>query len=196
MPDTGAPHFIPFADPTDLVRDWPALSEDVAEAVAAGLSAAGNAGIGSNVVSVTKTDVFSASVATATEVAITNFEVTITPSSVTSKVLVMAQLSTASSSEVPMVTLYRGATPILIGDAQGDRSRRTLGGTSAARVAGQAHIAFLDAPNTDEAVTYSVRVSHTAAGSITFFVNRGTADADLERDARTTSTLTAIEVAA
>ena len=37
MPDTGAPYFIPFADPTDLVRDWPELSEDVALAVVAAL---------------------------------------------------------------------------------------------------------------------------------------------------------------
>jgi hypothetical protein len=35
--DTGAPWNIPYAEPTDLVRDWPALSEDVAEAVADGL---------------------------------------------------------------------------------------------------------------------------------------------------------------
>jgi hypothetical protein len=41
MADTGAPWNIPYAEPADLVRDWPALSEDVADAVAAGLSAAG-----------------------------------------------------------------------------------------------------------------------------------------------------------
>jgi hypothetical protein len=41
MADTGAPWNIPYAEPAELVRDWPALSEDVAEAVAAGLSAAG-----------------------------------------------------------------------------------------------------------------------------------------------------------
>jgi hypothetical protein len=37
MPDTGAPYFIPYADPTDLVRDWPDLSEDVALAIVAAL---------------------------------------------------------------------------------------------------------------------------------------------------------------
>jgi hypothetical protein len=40
MPDTGAPWNIPYAAPSDLVRDWPALSEDVAEAVADGLQIA------------------------------------------------------------------------------------------------------------------------------------------------------------
>jgi hypothetical protein len=37
MADTGAPYFIPFAEPTDLVRDWPELSEDVALAIVAAL---------------------------------------------------------------------------------------------------------------------------------------------------------------
>jgi hypothetical protein len=40
MADTGAPWSIPYAEPSSLVRDWPELSEDVADAVAAGLSAA------------------------------------------------------------------------------------------------------------------------------------------------------------
>jgi hypothetical protein len=35
--DTGAPYFIPFAEPTNLVRDWPDLSEDVALAIVAAL---------------------------------------------------------------------------------------------------------------------------------------------------------------
>jgi hypothetical protein len=60
MADTGNPWFIPFAEPSDLVRDWPALSSAVGTAVAAGLSAAGNAGIGSNVVQTVKTDTFTA----------------------------------------------------------------------------------------------------------------------------------------
>jgi len=37
MPDTGSPYFIPYAEPTDLVRDWPELSEDVALAIVAAL---------------------------------------------------------------------------------------------------------------------------------------------------------------
>jgi hypothetical protein len=41
MADTGNPWFIPFAEPSDLVRDWPALSSAVATAVADGLSSAG-----------------------------------------------------------------------------------------------------------------------------------------------------------
>jgi hypothetical protein len=53
MPDTGAPWNIPYAAPTDLVRDWPALSEDIAEAVADGLDIAASY---TNVAVITATD--------------------------------------------------------------------------------------------------------------------------------------------
>jgi hypothetical protein len=33
MADTGAPFEVPYAEPTDLVRDWPGISEDVADKV-------------------------------------------------------------------------------------------------------------------------------------------------------------------
>lgn len=41
MPDTGAPWEIPFLDGTELVRAYPAFSEDLAEAIADALDAAG-----------------------------------------------------------------------------------------------------------------------------------------------------------
>lgn len=34
MPDTGAPYAIPFLDGTELVRAYPAFSEDLANAIA------------------------------------------------------------------------------------------------------------------------------------------------------------------
>lgn len=40
MPDTGAPWNIPYIDPTDLVIDYPVANEDMADAVAAGLTSA------------------------------------------------------------------------------------------------------------------------------------------------------------
>jgi hypothetical protein len=40
MPDTGAPWAIPYAAGSDLVSAWPALSEDIADEVAAGLTRA------------------------------------------------------------------------------------------------------------------------------------------------------------
>jgi len=41
MPDTGAPWNIPYVAGTDLVRDWPTDSQDLAEAIADGLDGTG-----------------------------------------------------------------------------------------------------------------------------------------------------------
>jgi hypothetical protein len=46
--NTGAPWNIVFAEPSDLVRDWPSLSEDVAESVADGLSGTGSVRTGTD----------------------------------------------------------------------------------------------------------------------------------------------------
>jgi len=40
MADTGSPWFIPYVEPGDLVRDYPAASEALGTAIAAGLTAA------------------------------------------------------------------------------------------------------------------------------------------------------------
>jgi len=88
MPDTGAPWNIPYVEATDLVSGWPTDSLALANAIAAGLDDAVVAGIGSNVVSTTKTDVWSAASTSFTDV--TGLAVTITPTSATSKVLVLA----------------------------------------------------------------------------------------------------------
>jgi len=88
MPDTGAPWNIPYVASTDLVSDWPADSLALANAIDAGLDAAGNAGIGSNVVSVTKTDQFTTT--STSFVDITGLTATINVSDASSKVLVQA----------------------------------------------------------------------------------------------------------
>ena len=202
MPDTGAPHFIPFADPTDLVRDWPALSEDVAEQVALGLDAAGNAGIGSNVVQTVKTDVFSASVARGDFSGdVTGLTVTITPSSATSKVLVLVTISagrTFPDGAPVAVTLFRDSSAsTFIGDADGSRQRISTPTGSVAETGGaNAAIQFLDSPETTSPVVYSLRLSHNSVSTLTLFVNRSDNDADSDQRMRSASSITAIEVAA
>jgi hypothetical protein len=108
MPDTGAPWNIPYADPTDLVRDWPALSEDVAEAVADGFDAVALAGIGSNLVVGSTT---TTTTTTSTSYVNTSLTATITPTTNTSKVLVIAsaaQFSHSNGAGVSFARLYRG----------------------------------------------------------------------------------------
>jgi hypothetical protein len=194
MPDTGAPWNIPYVDPTDLVRDYPQASEDLADAIADGLDAAGNPGIGSNVVATTKTDEFTTTSTTFT--AITGLTATITPSSNTSKVLVLVNLGYVdvnSNTRPAHVRLMRGATAIAIGDASDTSIRTTMTWKTTINSGSPGGIAFIDSPATDLAVTYSLEV-RTDSATPTVSINRsGSATGDL--DGRTVSSITLIEVA-
>jgi len=86
MADTGAPWNIPYVAGTDLVRDWPTDSQELADAIADGLDAAGNAGIGSNVVTAASSSNFTTT--STSDVDVTGVTVNITLGAATSKVLV------------------------------------------------------------------------------------------------------------
>ena len=196
MADTGAPWNLPYPLPTDLVRDGADAIKDLAEATATGLSAAGSEGIGPNVVSVTKTDVFTRS-SSLTPATVDGLSVTITPSSDTSKILVFASvvLASGSVSSPTYAIIARGGTPIVLGDADGSRSRAftsASSGTTGDTVAFSSAIMHLDAPGTASPVTYDVRVF----GNSTQLVNRSRPDANNSDHGRYVSTLTVIEVAA
>jgi hypothetical protein len=98
MADTGNPWFIPFAEPSDLVRDWPALSSAVGTAVAAGLT---NASVVKQVVVATLEGTLSGSFTGGDPDNITRgvevFTTSFTPTSATSRLLV--QTSTVSVAE-------------------------------------------------------------------------------------------------
>jgi hypothetical protein len=199
MPDTGAPWNIPYVENADLVSDWPADSLLVANAVAAGLSAAGNPGIGSNVVQTVKTDTFST--ASTSYVAITGMSVTITPTSNTSKILVMMDLGCGGiTNGVFSVRLRRDSTVIYAGDAAGNRSLGLFAMMTYSNQGEGIHrypAVFLDSPGTTSSVTYDlqVRLILNSAGAPTFLVNRGSSDSDALQHSRTASSITAIEVA-
>jgi hypothetical protein len=192
MADTGNPWFIPFAEPSDLVRDWPALSSAVGTAVAAGLTAA-NVGIGSNVVQTVKTDTFTST--STSFVDIDGLSVTITPSADTSKVLVIANLNLGmGSTDNFAVRLMRGSTAIYVGDVAGSRiqaTAMTVGFSSLFQHA--VTPTFLDSPNSNTATTYSLQMR---VNSSTGVVNRSSDDTDSANRARTASSITVIEVKA
>jgi hypothetical protein len=151
------------------------------------------AGIGSNVVQVTKLDVFTT---TSTSYAtVTGLSVTITPSSNTAKILLIAQV--AMSDFQPQFQLSGGNTSGYIGNAAGSRSRVTVGthATAAATeaVISVAPIVFLDSPLTASPVTYNVTMRSSGGSAV--HVNRSRQDSDVATTPRTTSSLTAIEVA-
>jgi len=187
--DTGAPWNIPFAEPTDLVRDWPQLSEDVADAVAAGLTAAGNPGIGSNVVQAVKTDHFTTTSSTLTD--LTGLTVTITPSNDTAKILLVASINFSHSvtNELFGFQFVRGSTNIGVGTG-GSLSNLTFAAQNASATAQfVAAFVLLDSPAVDTATTYKMQ-ARTVGGTLT--VNR----AGNNTLTGSISSLTAIEVAA
>jgi hypothetical protein len=197
MGSTGAPWNIPYAEPTNNPRVWPALSEDVADAVAAGLSAAGNAGIGDNVVQTVKTDTFVTSSATFADV--TGLTATITPTSASSKVLIIAQVSCGLANNLSYghFKLAGGNTSAYVGDASGSRIRGVFGGISVANVGGVQIgliIQYLDSPASVAPVVYSVQARAGSSGSA--HVNRSAADSDTDNNTRGASSLTLIEVSA
>ena len=192
---------IPFADPTDLVRDWPGLSEDVAEAVEAAISGLPvpdpPAGIGSNVVQTVKTDPFTST--STSFVTVTGLTATITPTTATSKVLVVAQIATGSPSDTgSMFKITGGNSSVYVGDVDGTRIRGVFGGFYASdpmhnTLLGQS-IVFLDSPSTTSATTYQVEARGTTSEP-GIFVNRSGTDSDSPNRLRGASSITLIEVA-
>jgi hypothetical protein len=197
MPDTGLPWEIPYAAPADLVRDWPALSEDVADAVAAGLSAAGPAGIGSNVVQTVKTDTFTTTSATYTTV--TGLSATITPTSNTAKVLIIVQVTHAMGAAGVGYGHFRvagGNATTYVGDASGSRISGVFGGGSESTDTLSAlseTIVYVDSPASASPTTYQLEVRTASTGSV--HINRSQNDGSNAFNNRGASSITLIEVA-
>jgi hypothetical protein len=155
------------------------------------------------VVSTTKTDVFSASIATASASAITGLSVSITPSSTSSKILILAYVSTGAATipqveqvNAPAVILKRDSTAICRGDASSSRSRVSAASfTGDGPLSGNNAIMFLDSPATTSAITYSVDLFNTMANTNTLYVNRSGTDTDAARFFRSASSITVMEVA-
>jgi len=195
MPDTGAPWNIPYVESTDLVSDWPADSLALANAIDAGLDAAGNAGIGSNVEQTVVTSPVSISTNT-TPADITGLSVSITPTSASSLILVLFSIGKwdISADQNAGLHLVRDSTEIGIATSTGNRGAATIAVRVETDAAGTASFAFLDSPNTTSATTYKVQASST--NSATTYINRGNQDADVFTRYRAASSITAIEVAA
>ena len=154
MADTGLPWELPYPLPTDLVRDGADAIKDLAEATATGLSNIPVLpGIGSNVAQSSRTTTWTRS-STASYVNIPDLDVSITPSSDTSRVLVLYfiggfRLRDTATARV-QVTATSGTSPV--GNPQELTAfvRDELYTTLAS--------AYLHSPGTASAVTYQAQV--------------------------------------
>lgn len=145
------------------------------------------------VVSTTKTDTFST--ASTSFVDITGLSVSITPTSTSSKILVMFSVpASALGSAAWHLNLVRNSTNIVVGNADGARTRATVGSYVApATQMTQFAYQYLDAPASTSAQTYKLQLK--TQSSFTAYVNRTATDTDNVDYVRTTSTITLMEIA-
>ena len=110
MADTGAPWNIPFVEPTDLVRDYPAADEAQALAVAAGLTAAA---VGKVLQVVTATDSVDRTTSSSSFVS-ANLSASLTPSASGNLVIVQHQ-RTLQTSRTGRRNPGRAKTRVVVG---------------------------------------------------------------------------------
>ena len=147
------------------------------------------------VVSTTKSDTFSTSSGSFTDV--TGLNATITPANASNKVLVLVHVSgnCDQNSRVNM-RLLRASTTIGMGDAYGNRCR-TFGGIYAPNNADTTETVscvHLDSPNTTSATTYKIQISFLSPATI--YINRSNSWTDNITHNTGTSSITLLEVAA
>lgn len=163
---------------------------DVTGATVSGLSA----GKVLQVVQTVKTDTFTRTSSGGDVGDVTGLSVSITPSSTSNKVLVLANVMHGSASgQENYVKIVRDSTDVYVGDAAGSRQRMSAsaresntGGQS------QAAMVFLDSPNTTSSVTYKIQAG--AEGVNIVYINRSENDGDNATIARTASQITAMEI--
>ena len=134
--------------------------------------------------------------ATGTLADIGGITLNITPSSITSKILVeyRIHLGRAATEAAPYSLLLRDGSIIFQGDAIGSRQRATsaFGTQPSTEVQVLQSQIFLDSPASTSALTYKIQVG--GFNGRTFYVNQP--DVNSVKMAMTTSTITAMEVLA
>jgi hypothetical protein len=166
------------------------LTADSAEATGLKWVAPAAGGKVLQVVSTTKTNTFSSSSTSFTD--ITDLSLSITPSSATSKIMVFANANGQGldGSVTMAVRLVRGSTAISVGDAAAGKTQVSCAiSRSANTLDAQSFVCnFLDSPNTTSATTYKLQAIGTGG---TFYIN--VTDND---QYRFTSSITAFEIGA
>ena len=164
--------------------------------ITAGDFASGVGGKVLQVVSATKTDTASSSSSTFAD--ITGLSVSITPSSASNKILVIAYINVAYDYATSRIAtrIMRDSTALAIGDSAGSRIRTS--GSAYVDIANYAPIVisvnYLDSPNTTSATTYKWQFS-SMNNTGTVYINRSETDTDANDNARTASGITVMEIA-
>ena len=191
MPDTGAPWNIPYVESSDLVSDWPADSLALANAIDAGLDAAGGlVAVKHALFTGTQTN----STAASANFAVTDLSITHTLADASNKLIISAYLGAAGSSQQNGsvgIAVADGGTLIAIGDAASNRTRVGAGG----RVAGSTDdeivvmpsVTFVYEPGDTNSHTYTVRAINIVSATKTIYINRAQSDTDVAERPRASS---------
>ena len=150
------------------------------------------------VVSTTKTDTFSSSSDSFTD--LTGLSVTITPTSTSSKILFSATLCYGMSADgYGSARLVRGSTPIGVAPADGSRTVCSFPMQMNLNANNKLYTLtyqYLDSPNTTSATTYKLQARTYSGDSRTFTINKTQLDSNLNYHHRGESRVIAMEVAA
>ena len=124
------------------------------------------------------------------------FTAPITPSSATSKVLILASLNvSAASSNAVFVRLTKSGSIILQGDAASTRTRVTSNAYSNQPSQMLAStVLYLDSPASTSALTYEIEIASSGSGAV--YLNRSATDTDSSAFPRAASTILLMEVGA
>lgn len=159
-----------------------------------GLASGSSGGI-VQIKSVTKTDTFSVTSTSYTDV--TDLTLSITPQSTSNKILVSYNLTcgTEDSGYQWGIRLMRGTTQIFVGDTAGNRDRvsnfvRNNGSDLHTVYPSGQH---LDSPNTSNSVTYKLQVKAYTSGRA-LHINKVHNDSDDAAVGRSASSITVMEV--
>lgn len=152
------------------------------------------------VVQATKTD--TASRASASYADITGYSASITPSSTSSKILIIAYMNLSGVDTIHL-KLRRGSTDILLGDAATGKTQVTHHFYGGDLSSGEGYfgmhantITYLDSPSTTSSTTYSFQWKSSSTNN-TIYINRtGYDGSSSQYDGRAASTIQLLEVAA
>ncbi len=122
--------------------------------------------------------------------------VDITPSSSSSKILLIGDLSGQLNDTGLFLKFFRGSTQIGMGDARGNRQRvSTHLLTDQSFLMSSCSCTFLDSPSTTSQVTYSLRAGHTSPQTENIYINfPGANDPDQTQICTGVTTLLVMEV--
>ena len=123
---------------------------------------------------------------------VTGLTVNITPTSSSSKILILASMNLYEPRSGTFPFLRRNSSAIMVGDANGSRQRVTTqasgGGVE------PISMLFLDSPATTSSVTYDVAVMSGGAPSRTYYVNRDDTYTNATNYFTTASSITVMEI--